>query len=177
VTDETKPQTGYCGCIGSATVMTAIGYPVRCPHCATTVPPTHWSKHLQRHHPEADRATAIEHAACCVCGDGDVVYHNHLDQPFCRGCADCRCGQEPCERTGVNDPAVSAKAAGYCPHCGSGDAGPSPDEYEALRRRAIGHVEIIGDVRDWACKHLTVEQQEQLRDVISRGRKAGAPDA
>ncbi|GFH34324.1 hypothetical protein SCWH03_05380 [Streptomyces pacificus] len=38
-------------------VLTAsIGYPVRCPHCppdAGPVPPTHWAKHVQRHHPEA----------------------------------------------------------------------------------------------------------------------------
>ncbi|KOU50550.1 hypothetical protein ADK55_18580 [Streptomyces sp. WM4235] len=47
------------------------------------------------------------------------------------------------------------------------------EELDAVRRRAIGHVEIIGDVRDWARKHLTVEQQEQLRDVLSRGRRGG----
>lgn len=26
--------------------------------------------------------------------------------------------------------------AGYCPHCGRGDAGPTADEYEQLRKRA-----------------------------------------
>ncbi|MCX5584249.1 hypothetical protein [Streptomyces erythrochromogenes] len=27
-------------------------------------------------------------------------------------------------------------AAGYCPHCGSGDAGPTPEAYEEMRQRA-----------------------------------------
>lgn len=27
-------------------------------------------------------------------------------------------------------------AVGYCPHCGSGDAGPTPEAYEAIRQRA-----------------------------------------
>ncbi|MCY0959949.1 hypothetical protein [Streptomyces sp. H27-H5] len=77
-------------------------------------------------------------------------------------------------RKAVADAVLAAvdAATGYCPHCGRGDAGPTADEYETLRRRAIGHVEIIGDVRDWARKHLTPEQQDHLRDVLSRGRKA-----
>lgn len=31
---------------------------------------------------------------------------------------------------------VEKPAAGYCPHCGRGDAGPTADQYEQLRKRA-----------------------------------------
>lgn len=47
---------------------------------------------------------------CCVCGGGSVVYRNHRDLPFCWPCADCQCVENPCVRTGVNDPAVSKAA-------------------------------------------------------------------
>jgi hypothetical protein len=49
--------------------------------------------------------------ACCVCGGGSVVYRNYKEQPFCWPCADCQCAQNPCVRTGVNDPAVTEEAA------------------------------------------------------------------
>jgi len=49
---------------------------------------------------------------CCVCGSSTVVYHNYLDLPFCWPCADCQCAQNPCVRTGVNDPAVAGPLAG-----------------------------------------------------------------
>ncbi|MFZ3473129.1 hypothetical protein ACODT3_10655 [Streptomyces sp. 4.24] len=143
----------------------------------------------------------VNPATCCVCGGGPVTYRNYREQPFCWPCADCQCGENPCGRTGVNDPAVSATAeptartiadafevplhlidttqpaehcgtilrsiwdqpptecvlrpghqgshadhhgarwvetpaAGYCPHCGRGDAGPTADQYEQQRKRA-----------------------------------------
>ncbi|MFF0166765.1 hypothetical protein [Streptomyces prasinus] len=54
---------------------------------------------------------ATEFECCCVCGGTPIVYyHNHLGLPLCRACADCRCGQNPCARTGVNDPEVSETA-------------------------------------------------------------------
>jgi hypothetical protein len=84
----------------------------------------------------AEPVVLDEEPACCVCGGGPVVYRNCLEQPFCVHCADCQCRQNPCIRTGVNDPAVSAAAAGYCPQCGRGDAGPTADEYEQQRQRA-----------------------------------------
>ncbi|MEU5900625.1 hypothetical protein [Streptomyces venezuelae] len=43
-------------CLDNPRLTARIGYPVRCPHCpsdAAPVPPTHWTKHVQRHHPEA----------------------------------------------------------------------------------------------------------------------------
>jgi hypothetical protein len=46
-----------------------------------------------------------------VCGGSPVTYRNHLERPFCAPCADCPCGQNPCVRTGVNDPEVSGPAA------------------------------------------------------------------
>ncbi|WKD36535.1 hypothetical protein [Streptomyces xanthophaeus] len=59
----------------------------------------------------ADPVALDEQPACCVCGGGPVVYRNYREQPFCWPCADCQCAQNPCVRTGVNDPAVSADAA------------------------------------------------------------------
>jgi len=55
-------------------------------------------------------AEASAPARCCVCGGGQVVYRNYLEQPFCGLCANCECGQNPCVRTGVGDPAVSEAA-------------------------------------------------------------------
>lgn len=46
-------------CTKYADLTATIGYPVRCPHCgpdAAAIPPTHWTKHVQRHHPEAQPA-------------------------------------------------------------------------------------------------------------------------
>lgn len=39
-------------------------------------------------------------------------------------------------------------AAGYCPHCGRGDAGPTADDYEASQRRAIRIQTLLDDTRD-----------------------------
>ncbi|WP_030764824.1 DUF6085 family protein [Streptomyces sp. NRRL F-2664] len=55
--------------------------------------------------------TATEEPACCVCGGGPVVYRNYRELPFCVHCADCQCTDNPCIRTGVNDPAVSAEVS------------------------------------------------------------------
>lgn len=52
------PPTAPCSCRTNPTLTAQIGYPVRCPHCppdAGPVPPTHWTKHVQCHHPEAAR--------------------------------------------------------------------------------------------------------------------------
>ena len=61
--------------------------------------------------PEPAATEATEPATCCVCGGGPVVYRNYREQPFCWPCADCRCNQVLCVRTGINDPAVSSTAA------------------------------------------------------------------
>ncbi|MDH6116874.1 hypothetical protein ABH930_000293 [Kitasatospora sp. GAS204A] len=67
-----------------------------------------------------------ERLACCVCGSASATYFNHLGLAFCPLCADCHCSQTPCERTGVNDPAVSSVVAaaepctgrpGFCRSC------------------------------------------------------------
>ncbi|WP_432136800.1 hypothetical protein [Streptomyces sp. bgisy154] len=54
--------------------------------------------------PDTATAPAPEDAErCCVCGGRPVTYHNYREQPFCWPCADCQCGQDVCERTGIND--------------------------------------------------------------------------
>jgi hypothetical protein len=52
--------------------------------------------------------------------------------------------------------------AGYCPHCGRGDAGPTADEYEQARRRAVALVERADSARDWARRNLDTDQQAGL---------------
>ncbi|MET8113757.1 hypothetical protein [Streptomyces prasinus] len=60
---------------------------------------------------EQPTTQATDSERCCVCGGGPVTYRNHLKLLFCAACADCPCGQTPCVRTGVNDPAVAGPAA------------------------------------------------------------------
>jgi hypothetical protein len=152
-TNADQPPAARDWCLDNPPLTVALGYPVRCPHCpanAGPVPPTHWTKHLQRHHPEASMSAPIpaEHCGnvvnrpvgggvtecvlrpghtgshadqtgmrwmetpvCCVCGGGPVTYRNYRDQPFCAHCANCQCAENPCIRTGVEDPEVSAPAA------------------------------------------------------------------
>lgn len=103
---------GRDACLDNPLLTAAIGLPIRCPHCETTVPPTHWTKHLQRHHPEAD--------------------------------------------------------AGYCPHCGRGDAGPTADEYEQARRNAVRIQTLLDETRDRARKDAAAsrESERQLQQQI-----------
>ncbi|MBT2477615.1 hypothetical protein [Streptomyces sp. ISL-94] len=63
-------------------------------------------------------------------------------------------------------------AAGYCPHCGRGDAGPTADEYdqqrqqtEAAKRSAIRLQTRIDAVREWARCNL---EGDQLTALLSR---------
>jgi hypothetical protein len=52
-----QPAADKDTCIKYADLTASIGYPVRCPHCGpntAAVPPTHWTKHVQRHHPDAE---------------------------------------------------------------------------------------------------------------------------
>lgn len=41
---------------------------------------------------------------CHVCVGGPADQWNPLGQPFCWPCADCQCAENPCVRTGINDP-------------------------------------------------------------------------
>lgn len=43
---------------------------------------------------------------------------------------------------------IERPLAGYCPHCGRGDAGPTAEQYEASQRRAIRIQTILDDTRD-----------------------------
>jgi hypothetical protein len=48
---------------------------------------------------------------CCVCGAHRVIHQVVTPAHLCGDCFLCRCGQSPCVRTGINDPAVSSEAA------------------------------------------------------------------
>ncbi|MFG2412316.1 hypothetical protein [Streptomyces goshikiensis] len=107
-----------------------------------------------------------EESTCCVCGGGPVAYRNFRDQPFCAHCANCQCTQNPCVRTGVNDPAVSAEAAGYCPDCGRGDAGPTADEYEQQRQRAEQAEDRLKQMRK-ACDAMAFKADDLAREAAT----------
>ncbi|MFD5676145.1 hypothetical protein [Streptomyces sp. NPDC127040] len=69
---------------------------------------------------------------------------------------------------------------GHCPHCGRGDAGPSPEAYEEMRQRAekagarseksYRHAATfqtrLGDAREWARRNLPADQAERLYAVL-----------
>lgn len=61
-------------------------------------------------------------------------------------------------------------AAGYCPHCGRGDTGPTAEQYEASQRRAIRIQTILDDTRDRARKDAASsrESERQLQQQIDR---------
>jgi hypothetical protein len=70
------------------------------------------AEHRDGHTPAAvQTGTAAPGERCCVCGGPETPYENYRGLLFCWPCADCPCGQIPCVRTGINDPAVSATAA------------------------------------------------------------------
>jgi hypothetical protein len=46
--------------------------------------------------------------------------------------------------------AIADSADGYCPHCGRGDAGPSPDAYEEMRQQAAQAKAALTEARSWA---------------------------
>ncbi|MER5843229.1 hypothetical protein ABT099_23615 [Streptomyces prasinus] len=72
--------------------------------------PVHCPGHLDIGKNRQRAQAAAEGVRCCVCGGGQVVYRNYLEQPFCGLCANCECAQNPCVRTGVGDPTVSESA-------------------------------------------------------------------
>lgn len=119
--------------------------------------------------PPAGREAAVDAVlaltapeACCVCGGGPVAYRNYREQPFCQPCADCQCGEQPCVRTGVNDPAVSAETALALLHKGEEEpttprlSGPTPAEWL------------------WHWNRATPAQRlEQAAQIIDAGMRAG----
>jgi hypothetical protein len=85
----------------------------------------------ERREPPADDHTAGAPAMrCCVCGGTSTVYENCYGNWFCWPSADCPCGETPCVRTGINDPAVSSAAAEgptcQCAGVGFGGRGDCP---------------------------------------------------
>ncbi|MFE3583715.1 hypothetical protein [Streptomyces vinaceus] len=96
----------------------------RCPECGTPVPPTHWTKHLQRHHPDAAPAACSGEQGFC----GQHGFHRH-------------------------------PPAGYCPHCGSGDAGPTADQSRDEWRR--DYLDLAQRHQAAAIDHRETEHQLQ----------------
>ncbi|MFE7233890.1 hypothetical protein ACFVAF_25135 [Streptomyces sp. NPDC057596] len=88
---------------------------------------------------------------CCVCGGGPVTYHNYREQPFCKLCANCQCAQDPCVRTGINDPAVSA----------------SPPLRDRIAAALLDHLSRTADIRPGQSGELAfmpeVTDSERLR--------------
>lgn len=60
--------------------------------------------------------------------------------------------------------AVTDPDAGYCPHCGRGDAGPSADEYEELQQRVERFRAFIAAGREQGARGITWDVLEQLLD-------------
>jgi len=57
-------------CVRFASLTAGIGYPVRCPHCGpdvSPVPPTHWTKHVMRHHPDVHPDAPTTPVYCPLC--------------------------------------------------------------------------------------------------------------
>lgn len=61
---------------------------------------------------------------------------------------------------------IDTSEAGYCPHCGRGDAGPTADQYEASQRRAARFADRISGARAWARRNLTDDQQAGLFSAL-----------
>ncbi|MFB8393690.1 hypothetical protein [Streptomyces yangpuensis] len=87
----------------------------------------------------------------------------------------CTCDHEPA-RHGVDGSCQSCNcpAAGYCPHCGSGDAGPTPEAYETARQRAVRFQARTDNARDWARHNLDGQQQAGLLGVLRGDGEAGS---
>lgn len=56
-------------------------------------------------------ATEQPAVRCCFCGAPRVIHQTVTPARLCGDCFLCRCGETPCVRTGINDPAVSSEAA------------------------------------------------------------------
>lgn len=56
---------------------------------------------------------------------------------------------------------IAKAAAGYCPHCGRGDAGPTADQYEQARRRAIRIQTLLDEQRDRARKDAAASRESE----------------
>ncbi|MCX4778138.1 hypothetical protein [Streptomyces sp. NBC_01264] len=129
VVDAVLALVGACSCLDNPQVMVEIGYPIRCPHCPTTVPPANWTTHIQQHHPEQPEPLRPRAERC---PESDCT-----DEQQC-----WRCDYEESQH------ASATFAAGYCPHCGRGDCAPTADEYVASQRRAVRIQQLLDDTRD-----------------------------
>jgi hypothetical protein len=96
-----EAQQDECHCLDNPGLTEQIDYPVRCPHCpsgAGGVPPTHWTKHMQRHHPEATGRPARE-------AQQDEEPDDTLHAcPGRWGGPDCRCFDDVPARAAQQDP-------------------------------------------------------------------------
>lgn len=70
--------------------------------------------------------------------------------------------------------AIADPAAGYCPHCGRGDTGPTADQYEQQRKRAEKVEAALARIRDAVALHRQgLISVHELDAVVGRS----APDA
>lgn len=65
--------------------------------------------------------------------------------------------------------AVADPAAGYCPHCGRGDAGPTADEYEQARQRARQDAAASRESERQLQQQIDAQAKEidRLRDALA----------
>jgi hypothetical protein len=86
--------------------------------------------------------------------------------------------------TDPTDPHTRREAitdAGYCPHCGRGDAGPTAEAYEELRQRAERAEATIARVRAeldrWMLNTLEPQTRRALSDALAALDPQETPDA
>ncbi len=153
--DELATDENLIDCPGLESRAAALGFPVKCPHCgpdAGPIPPTHWTKHLMRHHPESstthapapvvgtlrDQITEAIHATS-VCEVGDPVHCGG----GCRDAADAVLAVPAIRDMEGEIAALRQVARGYCPECGRGDAAPTVDDWQRERQRADQAEELL----------------------------------
>lgn len=67
--------------------------------------------------------------------------------------------------------ATADSADGYCPHCGRGDAGPSPDAYEELRQQAAQAEAELDQMRK-ACDAMASKADDLAREAATTNNDA-----
>ena len=92
---------------------------------------------------------------CRVCGSTERLFWRGVGSglPYCTDCEACECGENPCVRTGINDPAVSAEAVA-----------PAPE----LREQAAAALLAAAEhriVAEWIC----CEPLEKGHDLCAKG--------
>lgn len=172
-----EPEQDHC--LDNPQLTAAIGHPVRCPHCDTTVPPTHWTKHIQRHHPNepSDPTQCSGEEGFCL----EHGYHRHsLKQPA-RAIADAFevplhliGSTQPVERCGAVFPAFEGTLPTECV-LRPGHQGSHANEYDTrwIEKPADGYCPHcgLGDAGPTADAYEELRQRaEQAEAAVARVR-------